>query len=153
MGCSFVSKADVMCIVSLLWSTCSIFPAQTVPGVHDACWITSFISFVFLYPSTFNLLEVRKRFSTLLHVECVTCHFGPCTVFCETEPCHNANPFASHPCAQYPDPVVHPYPHHTSRSSVLHVRIRLRPWTNLNCTCGRQELRASLGGSPVAESL
>ena len=28
-------------------------------GVHEAVWILSFISFIFLYPSTFNLLEVR----------------------------------------------------------------------------------------------
>lgn len=35
-------------------------PPQMIPGVHDACWITSFLSFVFLYPSTFNLLEVRR---------------------------------------------------------------------------------------------
>ena len=29
-----------------------------VPGLHAACWITDFISFLFLYPSTFNLLEI-----------------------------------------------------------------------------------------------
>ncbi len=28
------------------------------PAVHAFCWITTFISFFFLYPSTFNLLEV-----------------------------------------------------------------------------------------------
>ncbi|CAM9303573.1 unnamed protein product [Hapterophycus canaliculatus] len=39
-----------------------------VPGVHDACWITSFISFVFLYPSTFNLLEVAAVDKPQLHL-------------------------------------------------------------------------------------
>ena len=29
-----------------------------VPGLHAACWITDFISFLFLYPATFNLLEI-----------------------------------------------------------------------------------------------
>ena len=28
------------------------------PFVHEAVWILNFISFFFLYPSTFNLLEV-----------------------------------------------------------------------------------------------
>ena len=31
-----------------------------VPGVHEFCWIMSFVSFWFRYPSTFNLLEVRS---------------------------------------------------------------------------------------------
>ena len=29
------------------------------PFVHETVWILNFISFFFLYPSTFNLLEVR----------------------------------------------------------------------------------------------
>ena len=29
------------------------------PFVHEAVWILNFVSFFFLYPSTFNLLEVR----------------------------------------------------------------------------------------------
>ena len=29
------------------------------PAVHGLCWALSFVSFWFLYPSTFNLLEVR----------------------------------------------------------------------------------------------
>ena len=28
------------------------------PFVHEAVWILNFVSFFFLYPSTFNLLEV-----------------------------------------------------------------------------------------------
>lgn len=31
---------------------------QGVPGVRNLVWILSFVSFLFLYPSTFNLLEV-----------------------------------------------------------------------------------------------
>ena len=29
------------------------------PLVHEAVWALNFVSFFFLYPSTFNLLEVR----------------------------------------------------------------------------------------------
>ena len=31
------------------------------PGVHEAVWVANFVSFFFLYPSTFNLLEARRR--------------------------------------------------------------------------------------------
>jgi hypothetical protein len=27
--------------------------------MHDAVWVLNFVSFLLLYPSTFNLLEVR----------------------------------------------------------------------------------------------
>lgn len=39
-----------------------------VPGVHTACWITNFISFLFLYPSTFNLLEIAAIEKPKLHL-------------------------------------------------------------------------------------
>ncbi|CAM9261631.1 unnamed protein product [Ectocarpus fasciculatus] len=45
-----------------------LWDIKMVPGVHDACWITSFISFVFLYPSTFNLLEVAAVDKPQLHL-------------------------------------------------------------------------------------
>jgi uncharacterized membrane protein len=35
-----------------------LWQVQGVPGVKAAVWILSFISFLFLYPATFNLLEV-----------------------------------------------------------------------------------------------
>ncbi len=31
-----------------------------VPGVHELVWVLYFISFWFLYPSTFNILEVGR---------------------------------------------------------------------------------------------
>jgi zeta-carotene isomerase len=39
-----------------------------IPGVHEAVWITSFISFYFLYPSTFNILEVAAVDEPKLHL-------------------------------------------------------------------------------------
>ena len=38
------------------------------PGVHAAVWAANFVSFFFLYPSTFNLLEARPP--ALLAVAC-----------------------------------------------------------------------------------
>jgi hypothetical protein len=35
-----------------------LWNVQGVPGVHSAVWAVSFLSFFFLYPSTFNILEV-----------------------------------------------------------------------------------------------
>jgi len=41
---------------------------KDVPGMHSFCWIVSFISFWFLYPSTFNLLEVAAVDKPKLHM-------------------------------------------------------------------------------------
>lgn len=41
---------------------------RTIPGVHEAVWILSFISFFFLYPSTFNLLEVAAVDKPKVHM-------------------------------------------------------------------------------------
>jgi zeta-carotene isomerase len=37
----------------------ALWDLRDVPGLHAAVWLTTFVSFFFLYPSTFNLLEVR----------------------------------------------------------------------------------------------
>lgn len=39
-----------------------------VPGIHTALWIANFISFLFLYPSTFNLLEIAAIQPPQLHL-------------------------------------------------------------------------------------
>lgn len=39
-----------------------------VPGLHSALWITNFVSFLFLYPSTFNLLEIAAIEQPQLHL-------------------------------------------------------------------------------------
>ena len=39
-----------------------------VPGMHTALWITNFVSFLFLYPSMFNLLEVAAIEKPQLHL-------------------------------------------------------------------------------------
>mmetsp|Transcript_6389 Transcript_6389/g.9576 ORF Transcript_6389/g.9576 Transcript_6389/m.9576 type:complete len:351 (-) Transcript_6389:56-1108(-) len=41
---------------------------KNVVGMHELCWISSFVSFLFLYPSTFNLLEVAAVNKPKLHI-------------------------------------------------------------------------------------
>ncbi|KAK1322165.1 hypothetical protein QJS10_CPA03g02068 [Acorus calamus] len=45
-----------------------LWQVQSVPGIHQFVWISSFISFLFLYPSTFNLLEVAAVDKPELHM-------------------------------------------------------------------------------------
>lgn len=37
----------------------ALWNLRDVPGLHSLVWILNFVSFFFLYPSTFNILEVR----------------------------------------------------------------------------------------------
>jgi zeta-carotene isomerase len=45
-----------------------LWDLKSVPGVHALCWALSFVSFGFLYPSTFNLLEVAAVDEPQLHL-------------------------------------------------------------------------------------
>lgn len=45
-----------------------LWQVQSVPGVHQLVWFANFISFFFLYPSTFNLLEVAAVDKPKLHL-------------------------------------------------------------------------------------
>lgn len=45
-----------------------LWQVQTVPGVHELVWVVSFVSFFFLYPSTFNLLEVAAVDKPKMHM-------------------------------------------------------------------------------------
>jgi zeta-carotene isomerase len=38
------------------------------PGIHTTLWVTNFVSFLLLYPSTFNLLEVAAVDKPKLHL-------------------------------------------------------------------------------------
>ena len=48
----------VMYFINHRYSGTPLFDVRGVPGVHDFVWWTSLASFFFLYPSTFNILEV-----------------------------------------------------------------------------------------------
>ncbi|RDY11836.1 15-cis-zeta-carotene isomerase, chloroplastic [Mucuna pruriens] len=45
-----------------------LWQLQNAPGIHQFVWISNFISFFFLYPSTFNLLEVAAVDKPKLHL-------------------------------------------------------------------------------------
>ncbi|GMN63089.1 hypothetical protein TIFTF001_032161 [Ficus carica] len=45
-----------------------LWQLQNVPGLHQLLWLSSFISFFFLYPSTFNLLEVAAVDKPKMHL-------------------------------------------------------------------------------------
>ncbi|KAI9115170.1 hypothetical protein K1719_014183 [Acacia pycnantha] len=45
-----------------------LWQVQNVPGVHQLLWLVNFISFFFLYPSTFNLLEVAAVDKPKIHL-------------------------------------------------------------------------------------
>jgi len=45
-----------------------LWQVQGITGIHELVWISSFISFFFLYPSTFNLLEVAAVDKPKLHM-------------------------------------------------------------------------------------
>lgn len=45
-----------------------LWDLRGVPGVHELVWVLSFVSFFFLYPSTFNILEVAAVDKPKLHM-------------------------------------------------------------------------------------
>lgn len=45
-----------------------LWDLRSVPAMHTFVWLTSFLSFFFLYPSTFNLLEVAAVDKPQLHL-------------------------------------------------------------------------------------
>ncbi|KAL6644120.1 hypothetical protein ACP70R_018886 [Stipagrostis hirtigluma subsp. patula] len=45
-----------------------LWQLQGISGIHELVWFSSFISFFFLYPSTFNLLEVAAVDKPKLHM-------------------------------------------------------------------------------------
>lgn len=45
-----------------------LWQVQSVSGIHELVWVSSFISFLFLYPSTFNLLEVAAVDKPKMHL-------------------------------------------------------------------------------------
>ncbi|KAE9587839.1 hypothetical protein Lal_00029447 [Lupinus albus] len=45
-----------------------LWQVQDAPGIHELVWLSNFISFIFLYPSTFNLLEVAAVDKPKLHL-------------------------------------------------------------------------------------
>ncbi|KAJ4830324.1 hypothetical protein Tsubulata_016086 [Turnera subulata] len=45
-----------------------LWQLQSVPAIHEIVWLSNFVSFFFLYPSTFNLLEVAAVDKPKMHL-------------------------------------------------------------------------------------
>ena len=53
------------------------------PFVHEFVWILNFVSFFFLYPSTFNLLEVcPQSFQWIVNLACYAIVLADLLLFC-----------------------------------------------------------------------
>jgi len=55
-----LALAAVVHFINHRYSGTPLWNLRDTPGVHAAVWGLSLVSFFFLYPSTFNLLEVRS---------------------------------------------------------------------------------------------
>ena len=60
-----LAVAAVVYFINHRYSGTPLWNLRDVPGVHAAVWGLSLVSFFFLYPSTFNLLEVCTGYKLL----------------------------------------------------------------------------------------
>lgn len=63
-----LAVSTVVYFINHRYDGIQLWQLQGVPGVHQLVWLSSFISFLFLYPSTFNLLEVAAVDKPKLHL-------------------------------------------------------------------------------------
>lgn len=63
-----LAVSTVVYFINHRYDGVQLWQIQSVPGVHQLVWLSSFISFFFLYPSTFNLLEVAAVDKPKLHL-------------------------------------------------------------------------------------
>jgi zeta-carotene isomerase len=58
----------VVYFINHRYSGTPLWDLRGVPGVHSLVWVLNFVSFFFLYPSTFNILEVAAVDKPKLHL-------------------------------------------------------------------------------------
>ena len=63
-----LAVAAVVYFINHRYSGVPLWDLREVPGAHDAVWWLSLASFFFLYPSTFNLLEVAAVDEPQVHL-------------------------------------------------------------------------------------
>jgi len=63
-----LAVTTVVYFINHRYSGVPLWNLQSVPGMHSLVWALSFISFFFLYPSTFNILEVAAVDKPKLHL-------------------------------------------------------------------------------------
>ncbi|KAJ8755261.1 hypothetical protein K2173_019059 [Erythroxylum novogranatense] len=63
-----LAVSTVVYFINHRYDGVQLWQLQGVPALHELLWISNFISFFFLYPSTFNLLEVAAVDKPKMHL-------------------------------------------------------------------------------------
>ncbi|KAK6914394.1 NnrU domain [Dillenia turbinata] len=63
-----LAVSTVVYFINHRYDGVQLWQLQTNPLVHHLVWLSSFVSFIFLYPSTFNLLEVAAVDKPKMHL-------------------------------------------------------------------------------------
>ncbi|CAM9176791.1 unnamed protein product [Chrysoparadoxa australica] len=63
-----LAVSSVVYFINHRYDGAVLWDVKGVDGVHTFCWLLSYVSFFFLYPSTFNLLEVAAVDKPQLHM-------------------------------------------------------------------------------------
>ncbi|XP_047317038.1 15-cis-zeta-carotene isomerase, chloroplastic-like [Impatiens glandulifera] len=63
-----LAVSTVVYFINHRYDGTQLWQLQSVSGLHELVWLGNFISFFFLYPSTFNLLEVAAVDKPKLHL-------------------------------------------------------------------------------------
>lgn len=63
-----LAVSTVVYFINHRYDGVQLWQLQGAPGVHQLVWLTNFVSFFFLYPSTFNLLEVAAVDKPKMHL-------------------------------------------------------------------------------------
>ncbi|CAL1404361.1 unnamed protein product [Linum trigynum] len=63
-----LAVSTVVYFINHRYDGTQLWQLQSVSGLHEVLWLSNFISFFFLYPSTFNLLEVAAVDKPKMHL-------------------------------------------------------------------------------------
>ncbi|KAK9725876.1 hypothetical protein RND81_05G175000 [Saponaria officinalis] len=63
-----LAVSTVVYFINHRYDGVQLWQLQSVTGIHQFLWLSNFISFLFLYPSTFNLLEVAAVDKPKMHL-------------------------------------------------------------------------------------
>ncbi|XP_057779236.1 15-cis-zeta-carotene isomerase, chloroplastic-like [Salvia miltiorrhiza] len=63
-----LAVSTVVYFINHRYDGVQLWQLQGVPGLHELLWFANFVSFFFLYPSTFNLLEVAAVDKPKMHL-------------------------------------------------------------------------------------
>lgn len=63
-----LAVSTVVYFINHRYDGVQLWQLQSVPWLHHLLWVSNFISFLFLYPSTFNLLEVAAVDKPKMHL-------------------------------------------------------------------------------------